>query len=481
VLVIAFADEDTRCGGASPPLPREALAGWPTTTTDEHYIVRDARVGWVLEDGPPIRRARSAKAAACRLAVGPRGLVAEGAWVRRLRQLIRNNFLGSHSQSSWEQRLGIGRARSAERDCSTQSAASRLQLKSQRNALTSRILVRSGRWPRCRRASGRPRRRACGPNRRVGAMATRLLIAYDGSTAAEAAVVTAGRLFAGARGCLLTVIEPTPGPARVQAFAFTLDPEIIQRGLEGLAQKVMDDGREIAARGLQTAETAGLTLEARVIPREGSESQTILLEADATDAAVIVCGSRGRGAVARSLLGSTSTSVLHHATRPVLVVPADPGAIEGPALIAYDGSTGARAAIAVAGRVLRGRRATIVNVWSSPMRHTLSGRVLAGAPVGELRAFSADYEQLFADEAASVVEEGLAVAREAGLDASGEAIESGSGAWRALAEAATDRHATVIVAGSRGRGGLASTILGSVSSGLVHNAETPVLIVRPES
>jgi nucleotide-binding universal stress UspA family protein len=329
------------------------------------------------------------------------------------------------------------------------------QLKSQRNARSR--AASSSAHDGVHGVDARPVGRDEGrgePNRRVGAMATRLLIAYDGSTAAEAAVVTAGRLFAAARGCLLTVIEPTPGPARVQAFAFTLDPGIIQRGLERLAQKVMDDGREIAARGLQTAETAGLTMEARVIPREGSESQTILLEADATDAEVIVCGSRGRGAVARSLLGSTSTSVLHHATRPVLVVPADPGAIEGHALIAYDGSTGARAAIAVAGRVLRGRRATIVNVWNSPMRHTLSGRVLAGAPVGELRAFSADYEPLFADEAASVIEEGLAAAREAGLDASGEALESGSGAWRALAEAATDRHATVIVAGSRGRGGL---------------------------
>jgi nucleotide-binding universal stress UspA family protein len=312
-------------------------------------------------------------------------------------------------------------------------------------------------------------------------MAARVLIAYDGSTAAEAAVVTAGQLFAGASGRLLTVIEPTPGPARVQAFALQLDPEIIQRELEGLAREVMNDGRDVAARGLQTAETAGLTLEPRVITRQVSESQTILSEADVTDAEVIVCGSRGRGAMARSLLGSTSTSVLHHATRPVLVVPADPGASEGPALIAYDGSAGARAAIAVAGRLLRGRRATIVNVWNSPMRNTLSGRALAGAPVGELRAFSADYEQLFADEAASVAEQGVALAREAGLEASGEAIESGSGAWRALAEAASDRRAAVIVAGSRGRSGLASTMLGSVSSGLVHNADTPALIVRPES
>jgi nucleotide-binding universal stress UspA family protein len=312
-------------------------------------------------------------------------------------------------------------------------------------------------------------------------MATRLLIAYDGSTAAEAAVVTAGRLFAGAHGCLLTVIEPAPGRARVQALALTLNPEIIQRELEALARELMDDGRDVAAHGLEIAETAGLTLESRVTPRQGSESQTILSEADTADADLIICGSRGRGTVARSLLGSTSTSVLHHATRPVLVVPSVPRSIDGPSLIAYDGSAGARAAIAVAGRVLRGRRATIVNVWNSPIRHTLSGRALAGAPLGELRAFSADYEQVFADAAASVVEEGVALAREAGLDASGEAIESGSGAWRALAAVASDRHATVIVAGSRGRGGLASTMLGSVSSGLVHNAETPVLIVRPET
>jgi nucleotide-binding universal stress UspA family protein len=85
----------------------------------------------------------------------------------------------------------------------------------------------------------------------------------------------------------------------------------------------------------------------------------------------------------------------------------------------------------------------------------------------------------FADAAASVLEEGVALARDAGLEAFGEAIESGSGAWRALAEAAGDHQASVIVAGSRGLGGLTSTIFGSVSSGLVHNAETPVLIVRP--
>src|SRR5215211_7535664 len=195
-------------------------------------------------------------------------------------------------------------------------------------------------------------------------MTRRLVIAYDGSSAAEAAVVTAGRLFAGARGCLLTVVEPTPGPAPVQAFAPTLDPEIVKRELDALGREVMDDGRGVAARGLRIAETAGLTLEPRVARREGSEWQTILSEADAMDADVIVGGSRGRGAVARSLLGSTSTGVLHHATRPVLVVPVDPRASNGPALIAYDGSAGARAAIEATGRLLPGRQVVVVYVWN---------------------------------------------------------------------------------------------------------------------
>jgi nucleotide-binding universal stress UspA family protein len=45
--------------------------------------------------------------------------------------------------------------------------------------------------------------------------------------------------------------------------------------------------------------------------------------------------------------------------------------------------------------------------------------------------------------------------------------------------AADDAGAALIVAGSRGRGGIASALLGSVSSGLAHNAGRPTLIVRP--
>jgi hypothetical protein len=55
---------------------------------------------------------------------------------------------------------------------------------------------------------------------------------------------------------------------------------------------------------------------------------------------VIVCGSRGQGPFSRALLGSTSSSLLYHADRSVLVVPPGGGDLDGPMLIGYDGVRG---------------------------------------------------------------------------------------------------------------------------------------------
>jgi nucleotide-binding universal stress UspA family protein len=60
----------------------------------------------------------------------------------------------------------------------------------------------------------------------------------------------------------------------------------------------------------------------------------------------------------------------------------------------------------------------------------------------------------------------------------GEAVESRSPAWRALTATADTRDAAVTVAGSQGHGRVASALLGSVSAGLVHHAELPVLVIR---
>lgn len=309
-------------------------------------------------------------------------------------------------------------------------------------------------------------------------MSTRLLIAFDGSDAAEAAVTSAGALFPGAQGRVLTAFNRTMEYESVRQYSFGVDDSTLRRGIEALAQEAQEAALEISRQGANAGADVSLSLEPTVAAVGFREWPAFLSAADEIDADAIVCGSRGRGAVARSLLGSTSTSLVHHSPRPVLVVPQIPVALDGPALLAYDGSSGARVAIERTGRLLTGRAAIVVHVWYSPVRHSISGRALARAPIGELQEMIGDYEAMFADAAGDLVKEGVALARDAGFDASGAAVESGAGAWRELGELA-DRHAAaVIVCGSRGRSSVASALLGSVSSGLVHNAQTPTLLVR---
>jgi nucleotide-binding universal stress UspA family protein len=108
---------------------------------------------------------------------------------------------------------------------------------------------------------------------------------------------------------------------------------------------------------------------------------------------------------------------------------------------------------------------------------TLVARALAAGPVDDLREVVEDLHEDFADRAAATTQDGVAAARAAGLDAVGETVESDEGAWRAIAAAARTHGASVIATGARGLGAARSALLGSVSSGLIQNAELPILVV----
>ena len=200
--------------------------------------------------------------------------------------------------------------------------------------------------------------------------------------------------------------------------------------------------------------------------------------AEQFEADVIVCGSRGQGRVSRTLLGSTSTSLLFQAERPVLIVPEGAGDLSGPAALAYEDSDGARAAVATAAKLLAGRLAVVVHAWSSPLERSYAAEALAAVPVQGMHELTADLEELFAARGAELAQEGAALADQAGLPARGVPVKADEGVWRAVTAAARAERAAVIVVGSRGRGAVASTVLGSVSAGLVHNAELPVLVAR---
>ena len=75
-------------------------------------------------------------------------------------------------------------------------------------------------------------------------------------------------------------------------------------------------------------------------------------------------------------------------------------------------------------------------------------------------------------------EEGAALAREVGFDASPLVARSDRNVWRAILDLAAEHDARAIVVGSRGQGGLTDVLLGSVPGRVIHHADRPVLVVR---
>lgn len=141
-------------------------------------------------------------------------------------------------------------------------------------------------------------------------------------------------------------------------------------------------------------------------------------------------------------------------------------------LIAYDGTSCSDHAIAVAGALLRGGRAHVLHVWQ-PL--TADAFAMAGAipPAGVPVEGEIDREEALAQ---AVAQKGVALARAAGFDADGEAIEAASPAL-ALEDAVDRLHPDVIVVGSRGLTGLKALLKGSVSHHVGAHAHAPVLII----
>ena len=82
-------------------------------------------------------------------------------------------------------------------------------------------------------------------------------------------------------------------------------------------------GRRAESRGAarRRRQGAGIPEEETQTVRDGSEPSALVVLARDLDAALIVVGSRGLGAVRAAVLGSFSTSVLAEASCPVVVVP----------------------------------------------------------------------------------------------------------------------------------------------------------------
>jgi nucleotide-binding universal stress UspA family protein len=305
----------------------------------------------------------------------------------------------------------------------------------------------------------------------------RALIAYDGSDDSGGALRAAGALLPGAEAVVVNVRRAPLSLDDARMARVALSDSVIASAAEKYERAARAEAEAVVERGAALARAAGFEASSAVRSAE-SAWRGIVDGAVELGADVVVSGSRGQGGLGRAYLGSTSSSLLHHAPCPVLVVPPGEPDLTGPVLIGFDGSDGARAAVTTAARLFSGRAAVVVHAWRSPLRRSHTGSALLAAPLDELAEIAGDLDEAFAEGAREIADAGVELARELGLEATGRDIESRDGSWRTLVAAAEADGASVIAVGSRGRGAIKSTVLGSVSAGLVHNAGLPVLVHR---
>jgi nucleotide-binding universal stress UspA family protein len=156
-----------------------------------------------------------------------------------------------------------------------------------------------------------------------GERADPILIAYDGSDAARAALQEAGRLFAPRRAIVLTVWEPglsefmlVPDATGMGTTMLPYDPTVmreVDRAGEDHAKDIAHDGQVLAGK-------AGLEAEIEVARDVSDPAQAIVTAAEQHHAAAIVVGSRGLKGLRSKLLGSTSAELLRKAKCPLVVV-----------------------------------------------------------------------------------------------------------------------------------------------------------------
>jgi nucleotide-binding universal stress UspA family protein len=195
-----------------------------------------------------------------------------------------------------------------------------------------------------------------------------------------------------------------------------------------------------------------------------------LVDASA-DADLLVVGARGLGRFKRLVLGSVSTACLHHSRCPVVIVrDGEPSRRADPPRVvaAVDGSPGSRRALAFAVDAARrmGARVEVVHAWTTPVypAHPLVPATF------EVTDFEESARAVIADVLGSVDTRDLAVPPES-IAIQGPAAAS-------VLDIA--KGADLLVVGSRGRGGFAGLLLGSVSSQVAHHAPCPVAVVPPE-
>jgi nucleotide-binding universal stress UspA family protein len=282
-----------------------------------------------------------------------------------------------------------------------------------------------------------------------------VVVGVDGSEQSLRAVTLAARLAA-ERGRGLRVVYAFVWPLlRVPLGPV---PEAPAEG--GLAHQA----QRIVAEALAVAVSAQPGLHATGDVVVGTPANVLLGQAD--NATLVVVGDRGLGGFTSLLVGSVAIQVAAHASCPVVVTRGEawrPGDI----LLGVDDSPDGQRAVdfAFEEASMRGVGIIALRAYTHPV---------SSGP-GDMIPLVYDPRDMAAEEE-TIPAEMLAGHQERYPDVVVQRRLVHKGAAHALLDAA--EQATLVVVGSRGRGGFAGLLLGSVSHAMIHHAPCPVAVVR---
>ncbi|MGC4895379.1 universal stress protein [Micromonospora sp. DT31] len=274
-----------------------------------------------------------------------------------------------------------------------------------------------------------------------------VLVGYDGSPVASAAIEAGALLFPGARAWIGHLWTPPFASEELRKRLWT-GKRNINAFVEAIEREGGREADRLTSVGVMLARSAGWDAEPLVCRSYGGEGLRLAELADEKQADVLLLGSRGLGG-ARAVLGSVSDMAVHYSPRPVLVVPhplltdEHEALAAGPVVVGWDASAGAEAALDSARRLFPERDVILVAVDGD--------------------------EETPAVDAQSVTT--LRVS--AGRGATGRAV------GEALSAVATEHRASAVVVGSRGRTAVRKILLGSVAMATLHRAHRPVMVVPP--
>jgi nucleotide-binding universal stress UspA family protein len=151
-----------------------------------------------------------------------------------------------------------------------------------------------------------------------------IVIAFDGSELAQAAVRHAAELFPERAAIVATVWEPglaisfsSPMP---ESFGASVPPDA--ETVAEVDEAEQGHATTLAAQGAELARSLGLAAEPHAVADEADVAETIVDLARERDAAAVVVGSHGVSGLRARFLGGVSRRLIERADRPVVVVKA---------------------------------------------------------------------------------------------------------------------------------------------------------------